>query len=325
MSLPAESSPLQLLSVVIPARDEEGCVAATIEHLHAELCLRSVPHEIVVVDDGSTDSTSKIIADLAGHIPELIALSNPGPHGFGRAIIYGLDRMRGDAVVILMADESDDCRDVVRYWELLNQGYDAVFGSRFMRGGSVSDYPRVKLVVKRAAKKKRRARSEPQPDAPKKVSGQDVIDWIEKYCRIPEGKHVGELVQLEPWQKTEIKKIYDNEAGTRRAILSFPRKNAKTSLSAFLLLNHLCGKSSIVNSQLFSTAQSREQAGVIFSLAAKIVRLGPELRAVVTVRDTAKELLCIARGTKYRALSAEARRIVRTANSSSPSSIRRCR
>jgi phage terminase large subunit-like protein len=162
------------------------------------------------------------------------------------------------------------------------------------------------VVVKRAAKKKRRARSEPQPDAPKKVSGQDVIDWIEKYCRIPEGKHVGELVQLEPWQKTEIKKIYDNVAGTRRAILSFPRKNAKTSLSAFLLLNHLCGKSSIVNSQLFSTAQSREQAGVIFSLAAKIVRLGPELRAVVTVRDTAKELLCIARGTKYRALSAEA-------------------
>jgi phage terminase large subunit-like protein len=144
------------------------------------------------------------------------------------------------------------------------------------------------MVVKRAAKKKRRARSEPQPEPPKKVSGQDVIDWIEKYCRIPEGKHVGELVQLEPWQKTEIKKIYDNEAGTRRAILSFPRKNAKTSLSAFLLLNHLCGKSSIVNSQLFSTAQSREQAGVIFSLAAKIVRLGPELRAVVTVRDTAK-------------------------------------
>ena len=59
--------------------------------------------------------------------------------------------MRGDAVVIMMADESDDCRDVVRYWELLNQGYDAVFGSRFMRGGSVKDYPRVKLVVNRAA------------------------------------------------------------------------------------------------------------------------------------------------------------------------------
>ncbi len=151
MSSPAEGSPLQLLSVVVPARDEEGCVAATIEHLHAELRLRNVPHEIVVVDDGSTDSTSKIIADLAARIPELTALSNPAPHGFGRAIIYGLDRMRGDAVVIMMADESDDCRDVVRYWELLNQGYDAVFGSRFMRGGSVKDYPRVKLVVNRAA------------------------------------------------------------------------------------------------------------------------------------------------------------------------------
>ncbi|MGZ5537438.1 MAG: glycosyltransferase family 2 protein [Chthoniobacterales bacterium] len=151
MSSTAESSPLQLLSVVIPARDEEGCIAATIEHLHVELRLRNVPHEILAVDDGSDDSTGKILTDLASRMPELKALSNPAPHGFGRAIIYGLDQMRGDAAVILMADESDDCRDVVRYWELLNEGYDAVFGSRFMRGGGVIDYPWLKLVVNRAA------------------------------------------------------------------------------------------------------------------------------------------------------------------------------
>ncbi|MGZ5002059.1 MAG: glycosyltransferase family 2 protein [Chthoniobacterales bacterium] len=151
MSSTAESSPLQLLSVVIPARDEEGCIAATIEHLHVELRLRNVPHEILAVDDGSDDSTGKILTDLASRMPELKALSNPAPHGFGRAIIYGLDQMRGDAAVILMADESDDCRDVVRYWELLNQGYDAVFGSRFLRGGGVIDYPWLKLVVNRAA------------------------------------------------------------------------------------------------------------------------------------------------------------------------------
>jgi dolichol-phosphate mannosyltransferase len=144
-------APLQLLSIVIPARDEEGCIAATVEHLHVELRLRGVPHEILVVDDGSSDTTGEILQNLAAKMPELVPYANPGPHGFGRAIIYGLDRMRGDAVVVMMADESDDCRDVVRYWHLLNEGYDAVFGSRFGRGGGVIDYPRLKLLVNRMA------------------------------------------------------------------------------------------------------------------------------------------------------------------------------
>ena len=78
-------------------------------------------------------------------------MQNNGLHGFGRAIICGLDQMQGDAVVIMMADESDDCRDVVRYWKKLNEGYDCVFGSRFMKGGGVIDYPRVKLMVNRLA------------------------------------------------------------------------------------------------------------------------------------------------------------------------------
>ena len=139
-----------------------------------------------------------------------------------------------------------------------------------------------------------------------KPTGAEVVKWIETYCRIPEGKKVGQLVKLESWQKKEICRIYDNPEGTRRAILSFPRKNAKTSLSAFLLLNHLCGKSAVLNSQLYSTAQSREQAGVIFQLAAKVVRMSSELRQVINIRDSTKELLCIELGTKYRALSAEA-------------------
>jgi len=154
-------------------------------------------------------------------------------------------------------------------------------------------------MAKRATKKK-------PLEEPDNVSGADVIYFIERFCRIPEGKKVGQKVRLEDWQKYEIERIYDNKHGTRRAILSFPRKNAKTSLSAFLLLNHLCGPSFQQNSQLYSTAQSREQAGVIFSLAAKIVRLSPELRNFVAIRDTAKELYCERCGTKYRALSAEA-------------------
>ena len=142
---------LRLLSVVLPARDEEGCIASTIEHLHLELRLHDIPHEIVVVDDGSTDSTWQILQHLGARIPSLVPTQNPAPHGFGRAIIWGLSQMKGDAVVIMMADESDDVRDVVRYWELLREGYDCVFGSRFMKGGGVIDYPRFKLMLNRLA------------------------------------------------------------------------------------------------------------------------------------------------------------------------------
>jgi len=140
---------LTLLSIVMPARDEEGCIAATVEHLHLELRLQDVPHEIVVVDDGSTDGTWRILQKVAATMPELRPLRNDGPHGFGRAIAYGLDRVCGDAVVIMMADESDDCRDVVAYWRMLNHGWDCVFGSRFMRGGGVIDYPRLKRIINR--------------------------------------------------------------------------------------------------------------------------------------------------------------------------------
>jgi dolichol-phosphate mannosyltransferase len=143
--------PLSLLSVVIPARDEEDCIASTVEHLRVELSLRGVPHEIVVVDDGSTDKTWSILTNLATKISELRPVQNASQHGFGRAVTCGLDHMKGDAVVIMMADESDDCRDVVRYWQKLNEGYDCVFGSRFMKGGGVIDYPRLKLLINRMA------------------------------------------------------------------------------------------------------------------------------------------------------------------------------
>lgn len=152
-SPPAESPPrpLSLLSVVIPARDEEGCICSTVEHLHVELRLHQVPHQIVVVDDGSTDRTWELLQELAQQRPEVTPVRNAELHGFGRAVVRGLDAARGDAVVIMMADESDDCRDVVRYWEELNKGWDCVFGSRFIKGGGVIDYPGLKLALNRAA------------------------------------------------------------------------------------------------------------------------------------------------------------------------------
>lgn len=136
---------------MIPARDEAGCIASTVEHLHLELRLHGIDHEIIVVDDGSGDGTPDILREVASRIPNLVPLRNDGPHGFGRAIQFGLNAMTADAVVVMMADESDDCRDVVRYWRLLQEGHDCVFGSRFIRGGGVIDYPRIKYLLNRMA------------------------------------------------------------------------------------------------------------------------------------------------------------------------------
>ncbi len=130
------------------------------------------------------------------------------------------------------------------------------------------------------------------------------IAWIETHCRIPEGKFVGQAVKLRPFQKKIMCSIDDSP--TRRVIVSFGRKNAKTTLAALLTLLHLCGPEARPNSQLFSAAQSRDQAAILFALAAKIVRMSPTLREYVHVRDTAKQLACPELGTLYRALSAEA-------------------
>jgi phage terminase large subunit-like protein len=162
------------------------------------------------------------------------------------------------------------------------------------------------------------AQERPAPAAPtvagwrkpewRKPSACDIIGWIETKCYVPEGRLLGRPFKLAEWQKDELYRIYDNRHGTRRAILSFGRKNGKSALAAVLLLVHLCGPMAQArpNSQLFSTAQSREQASLIFALAAKMVRMSPELRDFVVIRDSHKELLCPDLGTRYRALSAEA-------------------
>lgn len=128
--------------------------------------------------------------------------------------------------------------------------------------------------------------------------------WIERYCVVPEGKLTGKPVKLSAEQRHWLHLIYDSP--TRLFILSMGRKNAKTAFCAFLLLLHLCGPEALPNSQLYSAAQSKEQAAVLFELAAKMVRLSIDLAAVVTIRDTIKELICGELGAVYKALSAEA-------------------
>ncbi len=143
---------LQLYSVIIPARDEEESLPSTLQDIYETFTAEQVPHEIVVVDDGSRDRTWAVLQELRAKIPTLAPTRNAsGAHGFGRAVVWGLDHSRGDAVVIMMADASDSPRDAVEYWRLLHQGHDCAFGSRFVDGGEVIDYPRIKLFVNRIA------------------------------------------------------------------------------------------------------------------------------------------------------------------------------
>ena len=139
------------LSVLIPARNEADNLGATIRGLVAALEDGEIAHEILVVNDNSTDGTEKELARLEKTFPALRHFNNPPPNGFGLAVQAGLKRFTGDAVVIVMADGSDDPQDVIAYWRKLSEGYDCVFGSRFMPGARVVDYPLHKKVLNRLA------------------------------------------------------------------------------------------------------------------------------------------------------------------------------
>lgn len=136
--------------------------------------------------------------------------------------------------------------------------------------------------------------------------GERNIAWIEKYCRVPEGQFVGRPLVLAPFMKQDLLTIYDNPEKTRQAIISRGRKNAKTVEAAIITLLHLLGPEAILNSQMFSAAQSREQASILHDRASKMVRLSPELHSAAEIGDTGKWIRCPELGTLYRALSAEA-------------------
>jgi len=141
------------LSIVIPARNEEGNIAETVNGLMHYLDSRGISDlEILVVDDGSQDQTYAIVTAMSEADARIrIVRNTSGKHGYGRAVALGLDTFTGDAVVVCMADASDAPEDVARYYTILRDEAECAFGSRFMRGSKVIDYPHFKLVINRLA------------------------------------------------------------------------------------------------------------------------------------------------------------------------------
>jgi dolichol-phosphate mannosyltransferase len=138
-----------LLSVVIPAHNEAGHIESTLRSLSETLEAADIRHEILVVNDNSQDDTEAILQRLSEELPAVRYINNDPPNGFGFAVRVGLAEFRGDAVATYMADNSDDPRDLVRFYRKLEEGYDCVFGSRFDPGGETIDYPLPKMLLNR--------------------------------------------------------------------------------------------------------------------------------------------------------------------------------
>ena len=137
------------LSLVIPAYNEEGCIEETVRKFHEKLKEEKIEHEILVINDNSKDRTEEILNKLEEKISELRHINNTPPNGFGFAIRKGLNNFEGDYVAIVMADLSDSPEDLIKFYKRMEEGYDCVFGSRFMKGGKTIDYPSHKLFLNR--------------------------------------------------------------------------------------------------------------------------------------------------------------------------------
>jgi dolichol-phosphate mannosyltransferase len=138
------------LSIVIPAYNEDAVIENTVNSFHEELKKEKIQHEILVINDNSKDDTEKILKNLEKNIKELRHINNTPPNGFGFAVRKGLESFTGDCVALVMADMSDRPVDLVSYYRKMVEGnYDAVFGSRFIKGGQTIDYPKNKIFLNR--------------------------------------------------------------------------------------------------------------------------------------------------------------------------------
>ncbi|WP_146575750.1 glycosyltransferase family 2 protein [Neorhodopirellula pilleata] len=142
------------LSIVIPAYNEEANIGPCVREL-LELLIdqEAIQTEVIVVNDNSHDDTEAEVLKLTERWPTVRLVRRQPPGGFGRALRTGLRFARGEVIVIYMADRSDHPQDVLRYFRTIHEGYDCVFGSRFVAGSEVKRYPKIKLVVNRVVNK----------------------------------------------------------------------------------------------------------------------------------------------------------------------------
>ena len=139
------------LSIVMPARNEEDSIAQAIQDIVAELAKEKIEYELMVVNDNSSDNTRQIVESLMNINSNIKLINRKSSNGFGRAVKDGLSRVTGDVTGIVMGDLSDDPKDVVKCFRKIEEGYDCVFGSRFIKGSIIKDYPIVKLLINRLA------------------------------------------------------------------------------------------------------------------------------------------------------------------------------
>ncbi|TYT71197.1 glycosyltransferase [Microcystis aeruginosa] len=142
---------VKTLSIIIPAYNEEDCIESTAHLISERLERDKIDYEILVVNDNSKDNTEAVLQKINQENHRIRYINNYYPNGFGFAVRCGLENFSGDAVAVVMADNSDSPDNMVDYYYKLQEGYDCVFGSRFIRGGKVIDYPIHKLFVNRLA------------------------------------------------------------------------------------------------------------------------------------------------------------------------------
>jgi len=140
-----------MISIIIPARDEEENIEGTVSGIREVFDKAKISFEILIVNDGSTDATVKVVGEIQDKDSRIRLINNDPPYGIGNAIKKGLDEFKGDYVIVAMADASDDPEDMVAYVREIEKGADCCFGNRWAGKNLVEGYPKHKLILNRMA------------------------------------------------------------------------------------------------------------------------------------------------------------------------------
>ena len=138
------------LTILIPVKNESQIIEKTIFALENSW-IKEIDHEIIFVDDFSEDDTIEKINNHNKNLIKIKIIKNKKP-GLGSAISEGINNSTKDYLSIFMSDLSDSLDDLKTYFETIkNENLDSVFGSRFIKGSKIIDYPFQKLILNRVA------------------------------------------------------------------------------------------------------------------------------------------------------------------------------